>query len=202
MYEKINPKEAGKQAAKNIVEKMGVEFQNDDIAFDIIAKTVENMIFNIQSDYRQRGQFWVTELKNRDQAYNDLIESANGQIEHKNKWKEKYHKLLEENYNLRLSIDNYKEIFDRKDRVHNKLNHDYLALKNKVFKLETKVRRKYYNGMPKEVREELKIILESLETSCKFDRDQGYDQYNLEDPEYQRYEDLLNMSVKIKEMLK
>lgn len=109
--------------------------------------------------------------------------------------------LLEENYNLKLSIDNFKEIFDRKDRVHNRLNQDYLALKNKANKLETKVKRKYYSGMPKEVKQELKEILKSLETSCKFDESMKYDQFNMEEPERARYEDLKMCRDKLRRIL-
>lgn len=142
--------------------------------------------------------------KEREEYYNEL------RLEHERLSKEEQeiksvnrfiNKLLEENYNLRLNADNFKEIFDRKDRVHNKLNQDYLSLKNKVKKLENKVKRKYYSGMPKEVRKDLEIVLKSLETSCKFDIDMKHDQFNMEEPERARYEDLKMCRDKLRSIL-
>lgn len=68
--------------------------------------------------------------------------------------------LLEENYNLKLSIDNFKE-----------------------------------------VKQELKEILKSLETSCKFDESMKYDQFNMEEPERARYEDLKMCRDKLRRIL-
>lgn len=69
-------------------------------------------------------------------------------------------KLLEENYNLKLSIDNYKE-----------------------------------------VKKELEEILKSLEASAKFDESMNYNQFNLEEPERARYEDLKKCENKLRRIL-
>jgi len=95
----------------------------------------------------------------------------------------------------------YNEIYDRKDRVHNRLNNDYLCLKKKTAKLENKVKRKYYRGMPKEVREELKKFLNLLETSIKFDVDSGVAEYEIGEPERDRYESFLVARDQLKELL-
>lgn len=69
------------------------------------------------------------------------IKVMEGKIESLQHWINHYkntipmgeNKLIEENYNLRLSLDNWKEVFDTKIRVHDRLNKDYLELK-KEFK--------------------------------------------------------------------
>jgi len=196
MYEKIDPKEAGTTVANqvfNIFRNKGFDTTKlDDKNFkelhNFIVKIAENLVSDLQRDMMLRESFLQQEIVEKDKAYNDLIESANNQIEHKNNYKEKYYKVLEENYNLRLSIDNYNEIFDRKDRVHNKLNEDYLILKKKYEKLTKN-------------KSDLEFVLKSLEASCEYD--ESCDVQGLFDghPEKDRYNDLVICKNKLRSIL-
>lgn len=196
MYEKVDPKEAGITAANqlfNMFRNNGFDTTKiDDKKFkelhNSVAKTVETLVSDLQRDMMLMESFLRQEIKEKDMAYNDLIESANNQIEHKNNYKEKYYKVLEENYNLRLSIDNYNEIFDRKDRVHNGLNKDYLNLKKKYEKLTKN-------------KSDLEFVLRSLEVSCEYD--ESSDVHGLFDghPEKDRYHDLSIARNKLRRIL-
>jgi hypothetical protein len=97
-------------------------------------------------------------------------------------------KLLEENYNLKLSINNYQEIFDTKDRVHNKLNQDYLVLKKKYEKLTRK-------------KSNLEFILSCLEASCEYDESCNVEGLFPGHPERDRYHDLCIARDKLRSML-
>lgn len=196
MYEKVDSKEAGVTAANqvfNIFRNNGFDTTKlDDKKFkelhNFIAKTVEILVSDLQRNMMLMESFLRQEIKEKDMAYNDLIESANGQIEHKNNYKEKYHKVLEENYNLRLSIDNYKEIFDRKDRVHNNPNKDCLDLKKKYEKLTKN-------------KSDLEFILRCLETSCEYDESCNVPGLLDGNPEKYRYNDLKICANKLRRIL-
>ena len=196
MYEKIDPKKAGTTVANqifNIFRNKGFDTTKlDDKNFkelhNYLSKITESLVSDLQRDMMLRESFLQQEIVEKDKAYNDLIESANNQIEHKNNYKEKYYKVLEENYNLRLSIDNYQEIFDRKDRVHNKLNEDYLILKKKYEKLTKN-------------KSDLEFVLKSLEASCEYDEAHGIHECEFGDPEKDRYNDLIISRNKLRSIL-
>lgn len=80
MYQKIDPKEAGIQAVKDIMERLG-SCPFDTAFLEEVSGIVENTVFNIQSDFQQREYLLVTENDELTQKNTDLQTSLKAVLE-------------------------------------------------------------------------------------------------------------------------